>query len=159
MLVFVWICADVINPQKVDNWQTGCSWSRANQESCQRGFSSGPAGSWTEVSPMGTLQPGRHTGGQSWVSALAPAVEPAFWWSSGWHQQQAGLSSGKEGDHTHTHSATLLLRSKRRLAGRAALEKLPLSGDGFHVNRGLNRRCVTALVARWAPSDPLLLGF
>lgn len=61
----------------------------------------GPAGSWTEVSPMGgTLHPGRHTGGQSRVSALA------FWWSSGWHQQQVGLSSGIEGDHTHTHIYT-----------------------------------------------------
>lgn len=67
----------------------------------------GPAGSWTAVSPMVTLQPGRHTGGQSRVSALALEVEPAFWWSSGWHQQQTGLSSGKEGDHAHTHTHTL----------------------------------------------------
>lgn len=54
----------------------------------------------------------------------------------------------REITHTYTHSATLLLRSKRRLAGRAAPEKLPLSGDGFHVNGSLNRRCVTALAAR-----------
>lgn len=60
---------------------------------------------------------------------------------------------------SHTHSATLLLRSKRRLAGRAAPEKPPLSVDGFHVNGSLNRRCVTALAARWAPSDPLLSAY
>lgn len=62
----------------------------------------------------------------------------------GWHQEQAVA----EREITHTHSATLLLRSKRRLAGRAAPEKPPLSVDGFHVNGSLNRRCVTALGAR-----------
>lgn len=71
------------------------------------------------------------------------------------------LSRSREGDHTHTHthSATLLLWSKQRLAGRTASEKLLLSGDGFYVNGSLNRRCVTALPAHWALSDPLLLVF
>lgn len=76
---------------------------------------------------------------------------------SGWHQEQACLYGGR--DLTHTFSAPILLRSKRRLAGSAAPEKLPLSGDGFHVNGRFNRRCVTALLAHWAPIDPLLLVF
>lgn len=64
-----------------------------------------PTGSWTAVSPMGTLQSGRHTGGQSRVSALALEVVPAFWWRSGWHQERAGLSSSKRGrSHTQTHT-------------------------------------------------------
>lgn len=86
------------------------------------------AGSWTAASVMRTLQPGRHTGGQNQASHLAPEVPPPFWCCSGWHQEQAGLSAGKDTrpkqTHTHTHSATLLLRSKRRRAGRAALQKL-----------------------------------
>lgn len=61
--------------------------------------------------------------------------------------------------HRYTDSATLLLSSKQRLAGRAALQKLLLSRDGFYVNGSLNRRCVMALVAYWEPSDPLLLSF
>lgn len=101
------MCTDVINPEKVDNWQPGRWGSRANQESCQRGFSCGPAGRWTAVSPMETLQSGRHTGGQSRVSALALEVEPAFWWSGDWHQEQAGLSSGREREITHTTTHTL----------------------------------------------------
>lgn len=63
-----------------------------------------PAGSWTAVSPIGTLQSGRHTGGQSRVSTLALEVVPAFWWRSGWHQEQTGLSRSREGDHTHKHT-------------------------------------------------------
>lgn len=74
----------------------------------------------------------------------------------GWHWDQAGLSGGKE---EITQTAPLPLRSKERLAVSAALEKLLLSGDGFHVNGSVNRRCVVALAARCAPSDLLLLGF
>lgn len=62
-----------------------------------------PAGSWTAVSPDGgsARQPGRRTDGQSRGECLGSEVEPAFWWSGGWHQEQAGLSSGKEGDLSH----------------------------------------------------------
>lgn len=118
------------------------------------------------MSPMETLQSGRHTDAQNRVRALALEVAVAFWGRSGWHREQAGLSGGtereRERDLTHTHtilSAPILLRSKRRLAGSAAPEKLPLSGDGFHVNGGFNRRCVTSLPAHRVPSDPLLLVF
>lgn len=65
-----------------------------------------PTGSWTVVSPMETLQSGRHTGVQSRARALALEVVAAFWGRSGWHQEQAGLSSGteRERDLTHTHT-------------------------------------------------------
>lgn len=57
---------------------------------------------------METLQSGRHTDVQSRARALALEVVAAFWGRSGWHQEQAGLSSGTERErdltHTHTHS-------------------------------------------------------
>lgn len=153
-----------MTPEKVDIWQTGCLGSRANQESCQRGFSleqqeAGQQCPWWWLFSLADIQAGR--------AGWAP-------WHWKWSRHSGGVVAGTSSrlaspvvrseithayKHTHTHSATLLLRSKQWLVGRAALEKLPLSGDGFHVNGSLNRRCVTALVACWAPSDPLLLSF
>lgn len=150
-----------IQRDRIDNWQTGHSWSDANKESCQRGFSWAPQEAGQNYLRWRLLSLADTQAGRAGEGVVALEVEPALWWSISWHQQhhqqQTGLSRGRERDHTH--SATLLLRSKQRLTGRATPEKLLLSGDGFHVNGSLNRRCVTALAAHWAPSDPGLLGF
>ena len=71
-------------------------------------------------------EPGERLGTGSGASILVEQwLAPAAGWSLQW---QKGRSLLHTHTHIHTHSATLLLRSKRRLEGRAALEKLPLSG-------------------------------
>ena len=99
---------------------------------------------------MGTLQSGRLTDTQS---RAEPSQRPGTGTKSGagilGGKQLApgtGLSLQRQRDLTLTLSGPILLRSKRRLAGSAAPEKLLLSGDGFHVNGSLNRRCVVALL-------------
>ena len=91
----------LINPETDDIWQTGLSWRGANQESCQRGFSWGPAGSWTEVSPGGDssawqtyrrAEPGERLGTGSGAGILV---------------EQWLAPAAREADHTtHTHTNT-----------------------------------------------------
>lgn len=88
---------DVINPEfETGSLDTESRKAGQSKELSKRLFIC-PAGSWTAVPPIGTIQSGRHTDGRSRVTVLALESLPAFWCRSGWHQGMAGLSNGREG--------------------------------------------------------------
>lgn len=109
---------------------------------------------------MRALQPGRHAGGQRRVSHLALRRGAGFLVLQRWHRQQAGLSAGKGTRPKQTHILPHSCCGANR-GGRGGLlfKSCCLSGDAFHLNGGLDRRCATLSLHTGQPLILLCRGF
>lgn len=113
-------------------------WGQSQSRELSKTFFMNPAGRWTAVSLMETLQPGRHTGGSSRVSHLALVVQLAFWWNRSWHQEQVGLSSGRDARQKQT----------RRLCHTPAEEQTESGREGCSSKAAVVWRCLSS---EWEP--------